>query len=177
MGASTPSMPERYSPARLGGLIGLVTLVLDQLSKLVLLHWVDIEQAQPIMINEFFDLVLVWNRGISYGLFQQESALGRGILLSISIISTFALLIWMLYTDDKWLGIGLGLLAGGAIGNAIDRAAYGAVVDFIHLHWQSWSWYVFNLADAAIVAGVGILMYDSLVGQRPKTPPDPTERA
>lgn len=166
-----------FSPARLGSLIGLVTLVLDQLSKLVLLHWVDIEHVQPIVVNEMFDLVLVWNRGISYGLFQQDGALGRAILLGISILATIALLVWMLYTEDKWLGIGLGLLSGGAIGNAIDRAAYGAVVDFVHLHWQGWSWYVFNLADAAIVAGVGILMYDSLVTQRQQPPSDPTERA
>lgn len=169
--------PIRYSPARLGAFVGLVTLVLDQLSKLVLLHWVEIEKTQPIVVNEVFDLVLVWNRGISYGLFQQDSAVGRYILLAVSIAATIGLLIWMLYTDDKWLGFGLGLLAGGAIGNAIDRAAYGAVVDFAHLHWNGWSWYVFNLADAAIVAGVGILLYDSLVTQRLQPPSEPNERA
>ena len=171
------TVPIRYSPARLGAFVGLITLVLDQLSKLALLHWVDIETAQPIVVNAFFNLVLVWNRGISYGLFQQDSALGRYILLAVSIAATIALLVWMLYTDDKWLGLGLGLLAGGAIGNAIDRAAYGAVVDFVHLHWQGWSWYVFNLADAAIVAGVGILLYDSLVTQREHPPSDRNERA
>ena len=171
------TQPTRYSPARLGAFVGLVTLVLDQLSKLVLLHWVDIENTQPIVVNEVFDLVLVWNRGISYGLFQQESAVGRYVLLAVSIAATIALLVWMLYTDDIWIGFGLGLLAGGAIGNAIDRAAYGAVVDFAHLHWQGWSWYVFNLADAAIVAGVGILLYDSLVTQRVQPPPGPNERA
>jgi signal peptidase II len=169
--------PIRYSPARLGAFVGLVTLVLDQFSKLVLLHWVEIEKTQPIVVNEVFDLVLVWNRGISYGLFQQDSAVGRYILLAVSIAATIGLLIWMLYTDDKWLGFGLGLLAGGAIGNAIDRAAYGAVVDFAHLHWNGWSWYVFNLADAAIVAGVGILLYDSLVTQRLQPPSEPNERA
>ncbi len=169
--------PIRYSPARLGAFVGLVTLVLDQLSKLVLLHWVEIEKTQPIVVNEVFDLVLVWNRGISYGLFQQDSAVGRYMLLAVSIAATIGLLVWMLYTDDKWLGFGLGLLAGGAIGNAIDRAAYGAVVDFAHLHWNGWSWYVFNLADAAIVAGVGILLYDSLVTQRVQPPSGPNEQA
>lgn len=171
------SPPSRSSPARLGSLAGLVTLVLDQLSKLVLLHWVDLEHAQPIVVNEVFDLVLVWNRGISYGLFQQDGPVGRMILLGVSIAATLALLVWMFSTEDRWLGFGLGLLSGGAIGNAIDRAAYGAVVDFVHLHWQGWSWYVFNLADAAIVAGVGILLYDSLVTQRAQPPSDRNERA
>ena len=96
------TQPTRYSPARLGAFVGLVTLVLDQLSKLVLLHWVDIENTQPIVVNEVFDLVLVWNRGISYGLFQQESAVGRYVLLAVSIAATIALLVWMLYTDDIW---------------------------------------------------------------------------
>jgi signal peptidase II len=158
---SVVSTPERVSPKRLSYALCLLVLVLDQASKLFVLHSLDLEHTQPLIISAFFDLILVWNRGISYGLFQQNDATGQAILLGATGIAILGLLVWMARVRTARLAVALGFLTGGAIGNAIDRAAYGAVVDFLHLHWGEWSWYVFNLADAAIVVGVVILMYDS----------------
>ena len=156
-----PRHAERMAPVRLAYLWTLLVLGFDQASKLTVLHLIDLEIRQPIILTPVLDLILVWNRGISYGLFQQESATGQLVLLVLTLGAIVGLLVWMTRVEHHRLAFALGCLTGGAIGNAIDRAAYGAVVDFVHLHWQSWSWYVFNLADAAIVVGVFILMYDS----------------
>lgn len=152
------------------GLLGLVaTLVLDQVSKLWLYLGTDLVLTQPWRLTPFADLLVVWNRGVSYGLFQQEGGLGRWFLVAVSAAAAIGLIVWMRRTSSRLLALALGLVAGGAIGNAIDRAAYGAVFDFVHLHWGAWSWYVFNIADAAIVAGVVGLILDSL---RPAAPRD-----
>lgn len=158
---SVASSSERISPPRLSYLLGLIILVLDQASKLGVLYGLDLEHTQPIIISPIFDLILVWNRGISYGLFQQDNSTGQMVLLTGTVLAILGLLVWMSRVKQARLAVALGFLTGGAVGNAIDRAAYGAVVDFLHLHWNGWSWYVFNLADAAIVVGVLILMYDS----------------
>jgi signal peptidase II len=146
---------------RLFLIIFLITLLLDQASKLYLFFVVDIATHSPIVITSFFDLTLVWNRGISYGLFQQSTEFGRWALTLFKLVATIALSIWAWRAQEKWLSIGLGLIASGAMGNAIDRVLYGAVLDFAHFHWGSFSWYVFNIADAAIVVGVMFLLYDS----------------
>ena len=143
-------------------LIALVlTLVLDQASKLYLFFVVDIAARQPIEITTFFNLILVWNQGISYGMFQQTSEFGRWALTLFKVAAAIGLSIWAWRAPEKWLCLGLGLIAGGALGNAIDRVLYGAVLDFAHLYWGKLSWYVFNIADAAIVVGVLLLLYDS----------------
>jgi signal peptidase II len=159
------------SAARLGWIVALVTLVLDQASKLWLLFVFDLPVREPVRVAPFLDLIVVWNRGISYGLFQQHSDIGRWGLVVFSIVAAIGLSIWMSRASERFLAVSLALLVGGAIGNAIDRAAYGAVFDFVHLHWGSWSWYVFNVADAAIVAGVAGLLYDSLVLDRRRARP------
>ncbi len=110
----------------------------------------------------FLRTLLVWNRGISYGLFQQHSEAGRWFLIVFSLAAAVGLSIWAWRSGERLLSLALGLIAGGAIGNMIDRILYGAVLDFAHLHWGDFSWYVFNIADAAIVAGVGLLLYDSV---------------
>jgi signal peptidase II len=152
--------------ARLGALILVATLVLDQASKLALMFVVDIAAVQPIRLAPVLDVVLVWNRGISYGLFQQDSELGRWVLIVGSVAAAIALCVWMARTQRRLLAVSLGLIAGGAIGNSFDRVVWGAVLDFVHFHVGTFSWYVFNVADAAIVAGVAGLLYDSLVGER-----------
>ena len=167
---SVASTPERVSPKRLSYVLCLLVLVLDQASKLAVLHLLDLEHTQPLIISPVFDLILVWNRGISYGLFQQDHATGQAVLLGATVVAIVGLLVWMARVKTARLAVALGFLTGGAVGNAIDRAAYGAVVDFLHLHWEAWSWYVFNLADAAIVVGVAILMYDSWRTEQPSGP-------
>jgi len=151
------------TPARLGALTALVTLGLDQASKLYLLFGYELPLKEPVVLAPFLELIVVWNRGISYGLFQQDSELGRWALFAVMIAAVVGLSVWMARATSRLLATSLGLIVGGAIGNAIDRVAYGAVFDFVHFHVGSFSWYVFNVADAAIVAGVVGLVYNSLV--------------
>ena len=154
------------SPARLGALVALVVLALDQATKLYFL-FVDVLSArQPLVVTPFLEFIVVWNRGISYGMFQQRTEFGRWALVALSIVAAVGLSIWLSRAATRLLAASLGLIVGGAIGNAIDRVAYGAVFDFVHFHVGSLSWYVFNIADAAIVAGVFGLLYDSLVLER-----------
>jgi signal peptidase II len=156
------------SPHQLGYATAFTVLVADQATKLLLLFAYDLSVKEPLTLGPFLDLIVVWNRGISYGLFQQHSELGRGILIGVSFLAAAGLLVWIARSGRRLLAMSLGLLCGGAVGNAIDRVAYGAVFDFVHLHVGQYSWYVFNVADVAIVAGVVGLLYDSLVIDRAK---------
>ena len=122
-------------------------------------------------MTRFFDLVLTYNRGISYGLLPQDGELGRWALVILSLAAATLFTIWMLRSRSMIVVTALGLLVGGALGNALDRMVYGAVVDFVSLHAFGWRWYVFNLADAAIVAGVIGLLYDATMGSATKSPP------
>lgn len=158
----------RVSPLLRSGVIAaLATLVIDQASKLWLLNVYELGRRGAVAVTPFFDLVLAWNTGISYGWFQDSGPLGQTILLAIKALAIIILAVWMARSDSRLAAIGLGLIIGGAIGNAIDRLAYGAVVDFALFHVQigqkTFNWYVFNLADVAIVAGVAALLYDSFV--------------
>ena len=162
------------TPVRLGLLALLTTLILDQASKLGLYFGTDLVLTQPWRFGPYAEFVVVWNRGVSYGLFQQEGGIGRWLLVALSLAAALGLSVWMTRTGSRLLATALGLIAGGALGNAIDRAAYGAVFDFVHLHAGAWSWYVFNIADAAIVAGVVGLILDSVLPQRrPGLPGEP----
>jgi signal peptidase II len=156
------------TPLRAGIVAALIALVLDQASKLWLLFVFELGRKGAVKVAPFFDLVLAWNTGISYGLFQQDGPVGAAVLLGFKVVAVIALAIWMARSTTRLATIGLGLIIGGAIGNAIDRAAYGAVVDFalFHIQWggKTLNWYVFNIADAAIVVGVAALLYDSFRG-------------
>jgi signal peptidase II len=162
------SEPDRVSHLRPGVIAAIAVLVLDQASKLWLLFVFDIARRGAVRVTPFFDLVLAWNVGISFGWFQSESPLAQITLMGIKAVAVVVLAIWMARSRTLLATVALGLIIGGAIGNAIDRFAYGAVVDFALFHVQidgkSFSWYVFNLADAAIVAGVAALLYDSFLG-------------
>src|SRR5262245_6333172 len=155
---------------RLGGLVAAGTLVLDQALKLWLLFVFELGRKGRGTWTPFLDLVLTWNTGISYGMFQQDGDLGRWVLIGIKLAAVALLTVWLARAHSRLTAISLGLIMGGALGNAIDRLAYGAVADFVlfHVATTGWSftWYVFNLADAAIVAGVIGLLYDSLVQDR-----------
>src|SRR5216684_3800626 len=152
----------------LGIAMAAVTLIADQASKWFVLHGLHLGAGDVITLTPFFDLVLAMNRGISYGLLPQDSELGRWILVMVNLAAAALFVFWLRSARSGLLAAALGLLVGGALGNAIDRAAYGAVVDFISLHALGWRWYVFNIADAAIVAGVIGLLYDALYGSATK---------
>jgi signal peptidase II len=146
----------------------LVVLALDQLTKFWLLKIFDIAHKGAVSVTPFFDLVLAMNQGISFGWFQNDGAVAQIVLLTIKAIAVIVLAVWMARSRTLLATLALGLIIGGAIGNAIDRFTYGAVVDFALFHVGTgenrWEWYVFNLADVAIVAGVAALLYDSLLG-------------
>jgi signal peptidase II len=154
---------------RAGLIAALVTLVLDQAVKLWLLHGFDLAHRGAVAVTPFFDLVLAWNTGISYGWFQNEGPVGQAVLVALKAAAVIVMAVWMTRSQTRVATLSLGLIIGGAIGNAIDRLLYGAVVDFALFHLQigekTFNWYVFNLADVAIVAGVAGLLYDSFVAQ------------
>ena len=156
------------SPLRPGVIAAIVVLVLDQASKLWLLYVFDIAHRGAVKVTPFFDLVLAWNIGISFGWFQNDSPIAQIVLMAVKAVAVIVLAIWMARSRTLLATVALGLIIGGAIGNAIDRFAYGAVVDFALFHVQiggkTFNWYVFNLADVAIVAGVAALLYDSFLG-------------
>jgi signal peptidase II len=153
---------------RFGLVVALITAALDQASKVYLLFSYDLPARGQVQVLPFLDLVLTRNTGISYGLFRQEGPLGQWVLLAFKLLAVVLLWIWLARAGGRLAALSLGLIIGGAVGNAIDRLAYGWVADFVlfHLSGPTWrfNWYVFNLADVAIVAGVVGLLYESLFG-------------
>jgi signal peptidase II len=163
--------------SRFGVVVALIVAAIDQVSKLWLLDVFDLANRGIVHLTPFLDFVLTWNTGISYGLFPQESDFGRYVLLALKAGAVLVLWAWLARAELKLTALALGLIIGGAVGNAIDRVAYGAVVDFVLFHITTKSfnfvWYVFNLADAAIVAGVAGLLYEYGFGTAPQKRPDP----
>ena len=153
---------------RFGVIAAAITLVLDQASKFWLVRVFDLAHRGTVKITPFFDLVLAWNQGISFGWFQNDGLTAQIVLMAIKAVAVVVLAIWMARSRTLLATVALGLIIGGAIGNGIDRLAYGAVVDFALFHVRigenTFNWYVFNVADVAIVAGVAALLYDSFWG-------------
>ena len=153
---------------RLGVIAAIAVLVLDQASKFWLVRVFDIAHRGTVKLTPFFDLVLAWNQGISFGWFQNDGAVAQLVLMAVKAVAVLVLAVWMARSRTLLATVALGLIIGGAVGNGIDRLAYGAVVDFALFHVQiggnTFNWYVFNLADVAIVAGVAALLYDSFWG-------------
>lgn len=146
---------------RIGLHLVALVFVLDQASKLWLLFGLRLAEEGPFRLASFLEIVLAWNRGISYGLFQQSTDIGRWLLVAISGVAALWLWRWMWRAGDRLTVTSLALIIGGALGNGVDRVVYGAVVDFVHFHVGGFSWYIFNVADAAIVFGVLGLLYES----------------
>ncbi len=161
--AENRRIPAVWGPLTGLGLVAIViTCALDQALKLWILFVFDLPHRGVVHLIPLFDLILTWNTGISYGWLQQEGPFGQWALLALKTIAVILLWLWLARAHSRLTALSLGLIIGGAIGNAIDRIAYGAVADFIFLH----HWYVFNLADVAIVAGVAGLLYDSVLRDR-----------
>jgi signal peptidase II len=153
---------------RLGLGVALAAIVLDQVTKAVLIGYLS-GQAGPVVLGPFLDLVMVWNRGVSFGLFNSAAAgdIQRWLLIVLSLGIVALLGAWLWSERDRLLAAALGLIIGGALGNVIDRLRFGAVADFFYFHVGAYYWPAFNVADSAIVLGVGALLYDSLF-RRPK---------
>ncbi len=146
--------------------MALAILVADQISKWWVLEVFDLPARVSVPVLPFLNLTMVWNRGITFGLLSSDSGWGAALLAAVALGVVAALTVWLWQAERMAVALALGAVAGGAVGNVIDRIAYGAVVDFLHAHAGGWSWYVFNVADAAIVCGVGLLLLDSLLAGR-----------
>ena len=146
--------------------VAAVTCLVDQASKFWLISQLELASRRDVPLTPFVDLVLTWNTGISYGLFQQQGPIGEWALFAFKLGAVIFMWVWLTRATSRLTVAALGLIIGGAVGNAADRLHWPGVMDFVLLHIETSSfecrWYVFNLADVAIVAGVAALLYESL---------------
>ncbi|HMK90287.1 MAG TPA: signal peptidase II [Methylocystis sp.] len=164
--------PAPFSPLALGAAAALGALVIDQASKYWLLRVFDIEARQPIRLTPFLDVVLSWNHGLSYSLLAAEGPLTRFGLLALQLSIIMVICLWLRRARAPLTALALGLIIGGALGNALDRLLRGAVADFFFLHTTlpvgPLANYVFNIADAAITIGVLLLVFEGFASKTPK---------
>ena len=153
-------------PPLLGGVVALVVVVADQAVKAAVLSRSEQLAAASEPLTPFLDLTLRWNRGISFSLFARDSASAEAALLTLTLAATALLGRWLSRSRSRLPAAGLGLIIGGALGNAIDRIVHGAVVDYLDLHAFDRHFFVFNLADAVINIGVLLLIIDLLPARR-----------
>lgn len=150
---------------RLGLAIAIAVILLDQLSK-----WLVLTQAMTpprvVEVASFFNLTLAWNRGVSFSMLNLEAAYWPWVLSALALAITGALIAWLWSLRQTLPAIGVGLVIGGALGNVIDRVRFGAVMDFLDFHYAGYHWPSFNLADTSIGIGVAALLVDALFGRR-----------
>ena len=158
-------------PLRTGLIFAALLLIADQASKFWILEILELPTLRNVPVLEFgpfgLDLTMVWNRGVTFGLFSGGGAWNHLILAGLALVVSGFLLRWLSRSETRLVTYALGAVIGGAIGNVIDRVRFGAVVDFVDVHAWGWHWYVFNVADAEIVCGVLALVVDALI--RPET--------
>lgn len=146
-------------------LVAFVALF-DQLTKWYLLKYV-MHEPRLVEVTPFFNLVLVWNKGVTFGLLSRFGPqVMPWFLVGLAAVILFLLGRWLWRTHSTVVAAGLGLVMGGAIGNVIDRIRFGAVADFLDFHLNTYHWYAFNIADSAIVMGVALLLLDGLIRGR-----------
>lgn len=150
---------------RFGLLIAAAIVAADQATKFWIVHDV-MSPPRVIEVTSFFNLVMVWNRGASFGLFNTGSPWTLYFLVTVAFLISGAMTVWLRTVQTRWLATALGLVIGGALGNVIDRLVYGAVADFLDFHAGGYHWPSFNVADIAISVGVGMLLLDGLIGSR-----------
>jgi len=148
--------------------IALGVILVDQANKWWLIAGYGIGERGRVALTPFLDLVYVKNTGISYGLFSSSGLAGQFVLVLFAAVVALGLMVWLSRVETRRLAAAIGLIVGGALANAIDRLVIGGVADFYSLHAFGFYWYIFNLADVAIVAGAALLLYDSLWPSRKK---------
>jgi signal peptidase II len=144
-------------------LLAVIVFVLDQATKEAVLYLAD---RLPTAVMPFFNLVLVWNPGISFGMFGGDKALEPWILVGLTAVISTGLMIWLVRERHRPTALALGLVLGGAVGNVVDRLRHGAVVDFLDFHIAGFHWPAFNVADSAIVVGALLLVAESFMGKK-----------
>lgn len=150
-------------------LFALVVLAVDQLSKWWILFVLDMPARQFIEVTSFFNLVMVWNQGISFGMFSGGGIWRSYVLIAIALLMCVFLWCWLKQATRGYVRMAIGLVLGGAIGNVIDRARFGAVVDFLDFHIAGYHWPTFNIADSAICIGVALLCIDTMISPHRST--------
>jgi lipoprotein signal peptidase len=162
----------------LGLTVSLVVMAADQASKWWILNVIHLPEIGQIVLLPVLNLTMVWNRGVTFGLLNGFGAWSHLLLAAVALGVVAALVVWLRRAESRLVAIALGAIVGGALSNVIDRLRFGAVVDFIHAHAGDWSWYVFNLADAAIVCGVAALVLENLLpgARRSRSPGDASAR-
>lgn len=170
------------SKTRTGFLMALLVFVMDQVSKWAILEGIFRDRVQPngirldfftwishmpdrmppvsVEVLPFFNLTMVWNEGISFGLFQGS---GAYILIALALIITVVFSVWLFKAQGWTQAVALSLVIGGAIGNVFDRARFGAVADFFDFHVMGWHYPAFNIADCGVVVGIALLVLDGLL--------------
>ncbi len=140
----------------------VAVLITDQLTKYWIVH-VLMQPPRVIPLTPFFNLVMAWNRGISFGMLSDQGEWTRWVLPALAVIIVGGLLVWLWRTTSRWTAPALGLICGGALGNLVDRMVYnGAVADFLDVHVAGYHWPAFNVADSAITIGAALLIGESL---------------
>jgi lipoprotein signal peptidase len=152
-----------------GLLAAVIVLFADQASKWWILHGLNLPEVGQVVILPVLNFTMVWNRGVTFGLLTGDSAVAHLGLAIFALAVVIVLAVWLTRTQRLIIALPVGAIAGGALGNVADRLHYGAVVDFIQAHAFGYSWYVFNVADAAIVCGVAALVIDNLLPGRSDT--------
>jgi signal peptidase II len=152
----------------LGLAVAAAIAIADQLAKYWVLAFFAANGVAEtgVRVTPFFNLVLTWNRGMSFGLFNNGAALNTIAFTLVAGAIVTGLLVWLHKASLMLLRVAIGLVIGGAVGNVVDRLWRGAVVDFLDFHLGLWHWFAFNLADSAICVGVGLMLLDSLLGRR-----------
>ncbi len=147
--------------------LAAVVLAADQASKYWVLHGLHLQDGHFLVLLPVLNFVLVWNHGVTFGLFNGPGAFNWIILALLALAVVAVLGSWLWRTDNLFKMLAIGAIMGGAVGNVIDRLRFGAVVDFIQAHLGAYSFYVFNVGDSAIVCGVIALMAESLLRRDP----------
>ena len=150
----------------IGYCVAVVAVLVDRAHKAWMLGPFEIAETGRLAIAPFLDLILVWNRGVSYGLLTQDNDLGRWLLIALGLAGALLFGWWLRTTRALLPALALGLVIGGALSNVIDRLVYGAVLDFLDVHAAGYHWPAFNLADSAISVGIVLLLAESLFPRR-----------
>jgi signal peptidase II len=145
--------------------LAMVLLMLDQVTKMMVLTSPALAEG-GVAVTSYFNLVLVWNPGVSFGMLRQLGTELSGLIAVLTLLVVVILLGWLWRTTELLTALGIGLVIGGALGNVIDRWRFGAVVDFLDFHVAGWHWPAFNLADCGIVVGAAVLLLDGLLAGR-----------
>ena len=145
--------------------LALAVYGLDRASKWAVLDWMGLKPHEVQPLAPWFNVTLLWNPGISYSLLRASTPAGRWGLFAVTAAAAVLMSVWLWRTSSRVSAAALGLLIGGAVGNGQDRLLRGAVADWADVHLGAWHWYVFNLADGAIVVGVALLLYEGLLAR------------